>query len=76
MKCSTCGVEGCMAHGGMMKPMMAEGGEMPPDMDHDGDMDDELNGMVAEELLHAIEHKDKNGILEAIRALVMSCGGK
>lgn len=60
-----------MAHGGMMEPMMAEGGEMPPEHD-----DDELNGMVADELLHAIEHKDKKGLLEAIKALVMSCGGK
>lgn len=63
-----------------MRPKtMAKGGEaeLDVDMDHDDgmDMDEELNDMVAEELLHAIETKDKKGILESIRALVMNCGG-
>ncbi len=61
------------------KKMLAEGGEVDlPDLDDaDGmDVDSELNDMVAEELLSALENKDKKGILEAIRALVMSCGGQ
>lgn len=51
-----------------------EGGEVE-EMHEMGDesMDHELNEMVAEELLHAIEKKDKKGIVEAIQALVLSC---
>lgn len=83
MKCNTCGKMNCMAHGGEAKTDMyamepdvpamhgmAEGGEM------DGDMDDELNDMVADEAFEAFEKKDKKAFVEAIKALVMNCGGK
>lgn len=68
------------AHGGMAESCpkcMAKGGEaMEPGADTAGDneaMDTELEDMCAEELMHAIEAKDKKGVLEAIRALVLSC---
>lgn len=55
---------------------LAEGGEVE-DMDTDSDqMDNEINDMVAGELLEAIEKKDKAAILQSIKALVMNCGGK
>ena len=59
------------------KAYMAEGGmpEDAPDMDDMTGVDDELNDMAAGELLDAIEAKDKKGILEAIKALVMNSGG-
>lgn len=90
MKCKTCGEMACMAHGGQaeddqmktyamdpdvpaMKPKtMAEGGEASDDM---SGVDDELNDMVAGELMEAFEKKDKQGVLDAIKALVMNCGG-
>lgn len=67
MKCKTCGAMNCMAHGGMA----GEDGE-----DMDSDIDNELNEMVAQELMDAFERKDKKGVLESIKALVMNCGGK
>lgn len=45
--------------------------EMPMHDDQSGD--DEMMDMVADELQQALEKKDKKGILEAIRALVLSC---
>lgn len=45
----------------------AEGGEV------DGESDDELMDMCAHELMEAMEKKDKKGMLEAIRAIVLSC---
>lgn len=58
----------------MIKPKMqglAEGGEV--EAPHDDDMEDELHGMLADELHQALESKDKKAILESIRALVLSC---
>lgn len=75
VKCKTCGKMNCMAHGGESK-------EEPMELDMDMDaapkddmagVDDELLDMAAEELVHAIEKKDTKGIVEAIKALVMSC---
>lgn len=63
-----------LAHGGMP--------EEAPDLDvslddHDmDDIDNELNDMAAQELMDALEKKDKKAVLESIRALVMYCGGK
>lgn len=51
---------------------MAEGGEVD---EMDG-IDKELNEMAAGELMEALEKKDKAGILESIKAIVMNCGGK
>lgn len=50
---------------------LAKGGEVEdePEM---GD-DHELNDMVAGELLEAFEKKDKQGILDAMKALIMNC---
>ena len=62
---------------------MAKGGELeieiePKEMDHEDhdDMDAELNDMVADEFFDAVEKKDKKGLLDSIRALVMQCGEK
>ncbi len=54
---------------------LAEGGEVDEalDVDMDQDLDNELMEMAAEELVSALEKKDKKGIVEAIKALVMSC---
>lgn len=65
----------------MPKPKLkglAEGGEVEdaldmPGGDMDQDLDNELMEMAAEELVSAMEKKDKKGIVEAIKALVMSC---
>lgn len=66
-----------IGHKGPMKKSYAEGGEVEDhDMDDDQSIDDELNEIVAGELLDAFERKDKKGILDSIRALVMNCGGK
>lgn len=51
---------------------MAEGGEVELDMDATQDVDGELMEMAADELCEAIEKKDKKGIVDAIKALVMS----
>lgn len=60
MKCNTCGEMNCMAHGGEAEPM-----------DMDAETDTELNDMLADELMQAIESKDKKQILESIRAIVL-----
>lgn len=73
-----------LAHGGEVEDDKMDMYAMSPDVpamhdeggEIDDDMDQELNEMVADELLSAIEAKDKKGILESIRALVMNCGGK
>lgn len=70
MKCKTCGKMDCMAHGGEAEPMEME---VHDEMPAEGNVDDELMEMAAEELVHALEKKDKKGIVEAIKALVMSC---
>jgi hypothetical protein len=49
---------------------MADGGEV-----EDEGMD-EVHHAIAGELMDSLEKKDKKGILEAIRAIAMSCGGK
>jgi hypothetical protein len=76
------------AHGGKVKDKMNmyamepdvpamhgydEGGEVDG---VDDDIDNELNDMAAQELMDALEKKDKKAVLESIRALVMYCGGK
>lgn len=64
---------------------MAKGGkvdmyEMDPDvpamhgMDEGGDIDGDLHDMVADELMNALEKKDKRAIVEAIRAIAMDMG--
>lgn len=52
----------------------AEGGEvaqMDSEMDEQA-IDNELNDMVADELMQAFESKDKKGMLDAIKAIVLS----
>ncbi len=51
----------------------AEGGDVEPDMDGDSPEDMELMEAVSSELMDAFEAKDKKGILDAIRAIVLSC---
>lgn len=62
-----------------MRPLqgLAKGGEVEEQEmpDHD-DIDSELNDMVADEFFEAVEKKDKKGLLDAVRALVMQCGEK
>jgi hypothetical protein len=57
----------CMGGGCGHPSHMAEGGEM------DGG-DDEILDAVVGELMHAFKNNDKKGILDAIRAIVLSCG--
>ena len=54
-----------------------EGGEVDEDMGDDlgDDTDDELQQMCCDELMQAFEQKDKKGVLEALRALILSCKG-
>ncbi len=61
--------------------LMAEGGEALEDpMDHpepDGDEPEgEMSDMLADELMAAIEKKDRKGIASAIEAMVMECMSK
>lgn len=67
-----------VAGGRSHKPLqgLADGGEVEIKMDDDHDMDNELHESLAHELMEAFEKKDKKGVLESIKALVMSCGGK
>lgn len=74
-----------MEHGGMAKklPMpkkMLEIDIEPKEHEEEEpeheEMDHELNDMVADEFFEAVEKKDKKGLLEAMRALVMQCGEK
>jgi len=51
-------------------PKMAEGGEVN-EME-DGE-EHEMMDMLADELMQAIERKDKKEILESIKAIVLSC---
>lgn len=47
--------------------------DMPMDQDQDGEeLNSELMTMAAQELMQALETKDKKGVLEAIRAIVLS----
>lgn len=66
----------------MVKPKMkglAHGGEVEgehedPEMESgESDMDEEMEHMLVDELQNALESKDKQAVLDAIRALVMSC---
>lgn len=36
-------------------------------------MDDEINNMIVDEFQQAMDQKDKKGILESLRALILSC---
>jgi hypothetical protein len=71
------GWSGAMANAGKEISGMfkAKGGEIDmPDMDSSDD--DELHDQIASELMDAFKSGDKKGMLEAIKAIVMSCGGK
>lgn len=65
----------------MKKPnLYAEGGkveaDMPEPMDASPEMDDELSGMMGEELMSALESKDRKRIMESIESIVLSCLSK
>lgn len=64
VKCMEHGKENCHEHGGEVEEVAKDEGES---------VDHELMEMCAEELCEAIEKKDKKGIVDAIKALVMSC---
>lgn len=49
-----------------------EGGEVSEDH---SEMDDELQQACCDEFMDALEQKDKKGVLESLRALVLSCKG-
>ena len=59
---------------------LADGGDVEP-MDADGDRDGDTEGDemllegCAEELMEALQKKDKRAVVEALRALVMNCKG-
>ncbi len=60
----------------------ADGGDVEPlenPMEHkepDGDEGGEMGEMLADELLQAVEKKDRKGIASAIEAMVMECMSK
>lgn len=55
----------------------AEGGDVEPlESPMEGDGDQEIEHALAGELLSAMEKKDKQGIVDAIEALVMQCMSK
>ena len=56
------------------KHTMAEGGEVE-EMEHLEGAEDELLEQCADELINAMEQKDKKGMLEAIKAIVISLKG-
>ena len=58
-----------LAHGGEVEEME----EHHEGHDMDMDVDNELLDICAGELCDALERKDKKGILDAIRAIVLSC---
>lgn len=60
------------------KCMYAEGGEAQPmeqDMGDDESMDNELMDGACEELMKAIESKNKKEMLESLKAIILSCRG-
>lgn len=59
----------------MPKPkLMAEGGEVEEHAEHGSD--EELHGMMGEELMHALDSKDKKRIMDSLEAIVLSCKDK
>jgi hypothetical protein len=62
----------------MPKPnLYAEGGEVHEDAEQDQEMmDEEIKNMMGDELMAAIDAKDRKGIMEAIEAIVLSCKGR
>lgn len=85
-ECSGCSAGDCYAEGGPVGPTLgsiigypgsaptapikkAEGGEVDDD-------DGEIHGMLGEELMGALERKDKKAILDCIEACVMQCLSK
>lgn len=65
----------------MKKPnLYAEGGavhmEESEEPEMDGEGEDEIHGLLGEELMGAIERKDKKAIMQCIEACVMSCLSK
>jgi hypothetical protein len=78
--CGKCGGKCKYASGGdvkkeeMPKEHVIESIEMAPK--EEGDQSDELHEMCAQELMSALESKDKKGVLDAIKAIVLSMGDK
>ena len=62
----------------MPKPsLMAGGGEVHEDAEQDKELiDDEIHSMLGEELMAAIDQKDRKRIMEGIEAIVLSCLNK
>lgn len=52
-------------------PGFAEGGEV-----EGPEVDDEIHGMLGEELMSAFESKDRKRVMEGLEALIMSCMNK
>lgn len=70
-----------LAHGGMAGKDGTDMYEMDPDvpsmhgMDDGGEVDSELDNMLADECFEALEKKDKQGFLDALKAIIASSGG-
>ena len=62
----------------MPKPQghFAIGGEVEGEHEGHEDMDADLHGAMGEELMSALESKDKKRIMESLEAIVMSCMDK
>ena len=56
---------------------MDEGGEVHEDAEQDHEMiDSEIHNMMGEELMSAIDAKDKKRIMESLEAIVLQCMNK
>lgn len=77
--CSPCGGKCKYAKGGDVKeetPIAEEPMEASEDSGEEMPEDHELHDQCAGELMSALESKDKKGVLDAIKAIVLSMGDK
>ena len=70
-----------LAHGGVAGKDGTDMYEMDPDvpsmhgMDDGGEVDSELDNMLADECFEAFEKKDKQGFIDALKAIIANSGG-
>lgn len=77
-ECPGCSSPDCYAEGGKVAELEVVSPEKDhPDADKDMDMiNSELSGAMGDELMSALESKDKKRVMESLEALVMHCLSK
>lgn len=78
--CAGCADPMCMADGGRVEPSInlesvAPTQEAEPKMGPE-EGEDEIQGMLGDELMSAFESKDRKRVMEGLEALIMSCMNK